>query len=502
VSGHEGPIHEIERLNLRTKFLYGAGSISYGARLWVMGLLLFYYNQVVGLPAELVSLALSISLMVDAFWDPAIGHFSDNLRTRWGRRHPLMYAAIVPAAIAFAMLWRPPEGLSDWETFGWLLSFVLLTRFGLSLYEVPSAALAPELAPDYHDRTATLSYRYVMQILGGTAATCLGYFWFFRPTPEYASGQLNPAAWGPLTLWVAAIMVVSMLVCALGTHHRIPKLHKPAARRLDLRALGRDLVITVKNWNFGVAVAAATVAGMAAGVYSGLQLYLDTFFWGLPARDVGVLMVSNLVATFFAAFIANALSRRVGKKPACIWLFFISLAILEAPILARLFDILPQNGDPLLMPLLTVQRFLYGLTAAGGFICVTSMIADITEDVQAKTGRRAEGLLMTADSLLNQLMTSLSALLPGLMLAAVAFPVTADPATIDRQVVNNLAWLYVPITATVSSLSIAVWFFYRIDKTTHDRNLASIRQAQALAEARLEARNEPETIGVPGGLSP
>jgi glycoside/pentoside/hexuronide:cation symporter, GPH family len=258
----------------------------------------------------------------------------------------------------------------------------------------------------------------------------------------------------------------------------------------------------VKNWNFGVAVAAATVAGMAAGVYSGLQLYLDTFFWGLPARDVGVLMVSNLVATFFAAFIANALSRRVGKKPACIWLFFISLAILEAPILARLFDILPQNGDPLLMPLLTVQRFLYGLTAAGGFICVTSMIADITEDVQAKTGRRAEGLLMTADSLLNQLMTSLSALLPGLMLAAVAFPVTADPATIDRQVVNNLAWLYVPITATVSSLSIAVWFFYRIDKTTHDRNLASIRQAQALAEARLEARNEPETIGVPGGLSP
>jgi len=488
----------VERLDLRTKLLYGVGSAAPGARLFLIGLLLFYYNQVVGVPSGMVSAAVAVSLLIDTFWDPAIGHFSDNLRTRWGRRHPLMYAAAIPLPIFFILLFRPPEGLTDGQTVAWMLTFLLLTRFSGSFFEVPSNALAPELAPDYHDRTAVLSYRYVMYILGGAAATCLGYFWFFRPTPDYPSGQLNPAAWPPLTVWVAAIIFVSILVCAIGTHHRIPLLYRPPARRLDPSSMVRDLVTTLRNWNFGVALVAAMVAGVGAGIYAGLQLYIDTFFWRLPARDVGVLMVSNLVATFFAAFLANVLSRRMGKKPACILLFFISLAILEAPIVARLLGFFPANEDALFMPVMMVQRFFYGLTAACGYICVNSMIADITEDVQAKTGRRAEGLLMTADSLLNQLMTSLSALFPGLMLAAVAFPEKADPATVDPQVVRDLVWLYVPITATISSLSIAVWSFYRIDKATHERNLATIREAQTLAEARLE-RLEPEAVGSPGG---
>jgi Na+/melibiose symporter-like transporter len=185
-----------ERLTLRTKLLYGFGSIAFGVHVWVLSLLLFFYNQVVGLDAKLVSLALAVTLVVDAAWDPLLGHVSDRLRTPWGRRHPLMYLSAVPVALTMLALWRPPADLGQAGMTIWLFAFALAARLMISLYEVPSQALSPELAPDYHERTALLGYRWVFFILGGAVATMSGYFIFFRPTPQYPQGQLNPAAWG------------------------------------------------------------------------------------------------------------------------------------------------------------------------------------------------------------------------------------------------------------------------------------------------------------------
>lgn len=483
----DAPPIQVERLNFRTKFLYGFGSIAFGAKVQVLGLLLFYYNQIVGLPGPMVSLALAISLFVDAFWDPAIGHFSDNLRTKWGRRHPLMYFSAVPVAVCFVLLWRPPDGLSNWETFSWLLTMVMLVRLFTSFYEVPSSALGPELAKDYHDRTVTLSYRWVMGVLGGAMSMSLAYFYFFRATPEYPRGQLNPDAWGPLTLVVALIMVTSILVSTLGTHHRIPALFKPPTRRMDARVVWTDLVATLKNWNVGVAVVAAMISGLGAGVYSGLEIYLDTFFWGLPANDVGILVLTRLSAAFVAAFVANWAARRWGKKRACMTMFFGSVVVNAAPYIARLLGVFPENGSEALLPSLLGFRFVVGVLSAGGFIAVTSMIADITEDAQVRTGRRSEGLLMSADSVLQKVTTSMSALLPGLILWLVDFPAKAQPGTVPPEVLRNLILIYLPLTATISTLSISTWAFYRIDQKTHERNLATVAEAQAMADKALEA---------------
>src|SRR6516165_924153 len=95
--------------SLRTKLFYGFGSVAYGVKdQGFQYFLLFFYSQVLGVPALKVGLAISIALAVDAFVDPVVGQISDNLRTRLGRRHPLMYGAAVPVAIAYFFLWNPP----------------------------------------------------------------------------------------------------------------------------------------------------------------------------------------------------------------------------------------------------------------------------------------------------------------------------------------------------------------------------------------------------------
>jgi Na+/melibiose symporter-like transporter len=73
-------------------------------------ILLIFYNQVVGLPPYLVSMALTIVTVFDCVLDPVFGQYSDNFVSRWGRRHPLMYLAAGPLALAYFLLWIPPHG--------------------------------------------------------------------------------------------------------------------------------------------------------------------------------------------------------------------------------------------------------------------------------------------------------------------------------------------------------------------------------------------------------
>ena len=71
---------------------YGIGAVAAGLKGAVFNtFLIFYYNQVVGIPASIVSIAIALTLVVDAIADPLIGRWSDVTRTRWGRRHPFMY---------------------------------------------------------------------------------------------------------------------------------------------------------------------------------------------------------------------------------------------------------------------------------------------------------------------------------------------------------------------------------------------------------------------------
>lgn len=52
-------------------------------------------------------------------FEPLIGSWSDRTRSRWGRRHPFMFAAMVPIALSFFAVFAPPAGLSHTGGLAW-----------------------------------------------------------------------------------------------------------------------------------------------------------------------------------------------------------------------------------------------------------------------------------------------------------------------------------------------------------------------------------------------
>jgi len=183
------------KLTFNTKVAYGMGQLAEGLKNASLGtFVLFYYNQVLGLPGTLAGLAVAIALLFDAFTDPLAGSVSDNWHSRWGRRHPFMYASAIPLAIAFYLLFAPPADMSQAGLFSWLTATLILTRGAMTLYHVPHIALGAELSEDYEERTQIVSYRHFLSFAGWLLAYYAGFGWFFRDTPEFPNGQFNTGA--------------------------------------------------------------------------------------------------------------------------------------------------------------------------------------------------------------------------------------------------------------------------------------------------------------------
>ena len=86
-----------------------------------------------------------------------------------------MYLSAIPIAVAFYLLWSPPEGLSPVYIGVYLLVCLLLLRFCDTLFELPSVSLAPELTADYAERTELIAMRRAFEMTGGSLMILAGY---------------------------------------------------------------------------------------------------------------------------------------------------------------------------------------------------------------------------------------------------------------------------------------------------------------------------------------
>ena len=76
------------------------------------------------------------------------------------------------------------------------MAVMLVTvRVLLSLYEIPSSALGPELTLDYDQRTSLMSSRFFFGTLGGAGMSVLALQVFLRKDATHPLGLLNRAGY-------------------------------------------------------------------------------------------------------------------------------------------------------------------------------------------------------------------------------------------------------------------------------------------------------------------
>ena len=465
-------------VSIGRKVAYGFGSVAFGVKSNGFDyFFLIFYSQVMGVSAYLVSLALMIALIVDALSDPLIGYLSDNTRSRWGRRHPFMYAAAIPASVAYYFVWNPPAGLQGDALFPYIVTLAILVRTLITVYEIPSSSLVAEMSDDYDERTSMLSYRYFFGWTGGTLMGAFATIFILVPTATISNGMFNVEGHGQVGAIAATVIFLAIMISALGTHKMIPDLKPPPpARQMSVGLIYREVFETLASRSFLALFLAALFGAVASGVSTTLSFYFSTFFWGFTTEQIGLISLSVVISALMAFFISPIISKRLGKKRGAITIGLMAFTVAPAPIFLRLLGLMPENGDPALFPLvLSIIVVDVALIIAYQTLSA-SMIADLVEEAEIKTQRRNEGVFFASVTFVRKVTQGIGAAVAGVLLTISQFPVGATPDQVPESVLNAFGWLYVPVIFGLWMIMIACLSMYSVDRKKHEANLETLAQ--------------------------
>lgn len=484
-------------LPLGVKTAYGFGSVAPGVTETGFNyFLLIFYSQVIGLDARLVGLAVTLSLLIDAVIDPIVGYWSDNFRSRWGRRHPFIYASAIPIAVSWFFLWSPPEAASQNAMFWYLLIIATLIRTFVTFFETPSAALAPELASGYDERSSILGFRYFFGWSGGNVTTVVIFLLIFPAfsTAAIPNGQFNPDAYILYGVLASLLILVAILVCAIGTHSRIPHLSAaPLRQPFSLRRIFGEIWHTLADRSFFALFAASILGAIATGLSASLAFYFTSFFWGFGPTEIGIITFGVFLSALLGAWIAPRISKRMGKKRGAIMVGLVAFIGSPLPIILRLLGLLPENGDPLLFWFVAITNTLDVALIICFQILTAAMIADLVEKSELRTGRRSEGVFFAAVSFVRKTVLGLGLIAASMVLTLADFPAKAVAGEVSDEALWRLGAFYVPTILALWMTMIAVIATYRLDRAGHEENLRKLaerRAGQPHAESGPHSWNE------------
>ncbi len=443
-----------------TKIAYGIGAIAYGIKDNGFAVFLgFYYNQILGLPAAAVGVAIACALVFDAIIDPVLGILSDRTKSRLGRRHPWLYASALPIAATWLMLWYPPEG-SQAMMLGWLAVTAILTRGAIATNEVPSLALAPELTPDYHERTLVLRYRFLFGWAGGLGILMLAYGVLLAPPFGALTG---PKAVDGFQLygWIGAIiMAVTIVVSAWGTQKFTLTVKQPPVAHMPMRETLSAARTTLSNRAFVMLMIAGVFGYTNQGVGFAISQYTLSFVWQFGNAEIVWHTISLLFAVTLAFLVATPISRRFGKPKAAAILAIIGAVINMLPYILRFAGMFPVPPDPnVLIAFVTLNATGTGLGITA-MIIGASMMSDVVEASQEETGRREEGLFFAGNLFVQKCATGIGVLVIGLVLSVSQFPTKAVAGQVPVAAIDSMtAWLIILTLGITTCTAIAFWRF-------------------------------------------
>ncbi|MCP4750498.1 MAG: hypothetical protein GY866_06370 [Proteobacteria bacterium] len=473
----------MRKLGFATKLCFGIGQLAEGIKTTAFTtFLFFYYNQVLGLSGTLSGAAAFIALCFDAVSDPVVGSLSDSFRSRWGRRHPFMYASAIPMAIAFYLIFTPPAGLGEIGLFLWLLTFAVLVRAAMTLYHVPHLALGAELSTDYHERTAIVGYRTVFGLLGGAGTALVGFGIFFTASPGFPRGQLNPAAYPGFALTGAVLMWLTIWISAIGTHNQIPFLPKsnPNPSPFGLTRVLRETRDALRNPSFRALFTGLIIFAVLGGAQGTLLVHMGTHFYVMTSNQIQLYIVSIIVGSAGGTLFARVLNRLIDKKPTMFVAVFLGTTFTAIPPLLWVLGLLPPSTDPRMM------WIILGCAGLGAFFSVqsattgASVMADIADEHELTMGRRQEGIFFGAISFSGKTAYGFGLAVAGLVIDIIGFPAQAKLGSVPHDVLVKLGLFYGPVVWIFSMGAMLFYIGIRINR----RRLAEIQTELAIARAR------------------
>ena len=397
-----------------------------------------------------------ISRFWDAISDPLVGYLSDKTNTRWGRRRPWLFGAILPAALTFWMLSAPPQDLSHTMLVVWMGVAIIGFFSAQTMFIVPHMSLGAELTDDYHERTKIFAARHAGWIAGYISALGTMYLLIVAESESQAAVRTLSA---DQSIYAALFGAVCLLVCVSILRERpefmdkAPEKPWEAAKDIWKNSHARLLLIVIFIENLG----GATVTIMT--------LYVAQYVMN-AAHLAPLFILSYMVFSFALTPIWTPLAKRVGKKR--LWL---------ASMLTTSFAF---GGMIFLVPGMETELIiLAGLAGAAGGCGGTinpSIKSDIIDVDEHQTGERKEGAYFAAWYFVSKSAYGVMLTITGFALSIAGFvPNEAQTAT----VIWTFKGLYAGMPFVAYIIGAILFTRFNFDENEHRKIIAELEAQRA-----------------------
>ena len=382
----------------------------------------------------------------------------------------MLVVSAVPLAVGFIALFNPPDGLSDWQGFFWLLFFGVLTRTAFTFYNIPHLALGAEIAQDYDQRSTLFAYSAFSGAMSVSCAYGLITGYYFPTTETYDPGFLDPAGYPRMSLTFGAVMTVTILLCVVGTKSEIPHLPKPRMRQqAGIGELARELLLVLRSPNFRAIFFGVLLHAVVLGVESTFTPFMGIHFWGFTTEDLFLLTFVGLFSFPVSFVLIPLLTRWFDKRYAVIIPLGCWVTAVNIPICLRLLDVpwFPGNESAWVLYFFLAASTVGALAAPIIGASTNSMLADVADEHELDTGIRREGVIYSVRAFSQKGAAAFGTMIGGILLSIIEFPALAQRGSVDPDTIWNLGLIAGPATSIFSIVALFFYLSYRIDRPRH-----------------------------------
>lgn len=449
------------RLTRGRKIAYGMGDMGGSVVFTITGFFLaVFLLDVVGLRPAAFGIIFLAAQIWDALLDPIVGVLTDRTRSRWGSKRPWLLFGAIPFGLAYFLHWLVPD-LGPTGLFFYYLVVALLLRTAFTIVYIPYGALTPVLTRDYDERTQLNVYRFALNLFASLLAVALHPVLVGLGGNDERLGYLISGG-----VW--AVFIVLVVLTAFRFTYELPPATSGAPESQRQTSFLREIWQPLRSRAFlylvGIYLLSWTCVLL---VQNNLLLYMR--YWaGAEEHFVGIVLTFQ-VAVILSLGVWARVSDRIGKR----WVYVIGAVIWMAGLLSLFF--MPRDAAT---PYYFAAIFV-GVGAAVAYLVPWSMLPDVIEEDELRTGRRREGVFYAMLVLLQKTGPALGIAASSFALEAAGYVNPEVPGELVEQPESILTTLRIFVSLVpigLLAVSIPLVLLYPITRERFDEIRRSLKE--------------------------
>jgi len=186
---------------------------------------------------------------------------------------------------------------------------------------------------------------------------------------------------------------------------------------------------------------------------------------------------------FVALPLAAWFTRKLDKTRTVIYTSIVGAALVGLPHMLKMIGLFPPNDSVWMLPALFGSLFIGFLILPVSTMVFDSQLADVADEHEYRTGRRAEGIIFSIRTFAMKATGGLGGLIGGVGLEIIGFSEQATKEMLTPEMLNGLFFMTGPLYWIFVAVGMMFMGMYKLNENRHSEMMAELKVRRAAAAA-------------------